>query len=408
MPLSARKENYLAPSQRLNQFVAWMFAWSFLFIFIDAPRLYAIQFNFKYPPRLTESQVAELGKRALPVTLLNARGFIITPSPQPPSYLDPNSGDSYDATVYGYIDNPILGVTPRFAAHCSRLADLPLARKTVNLLLLLWSEVHTRLGLDHNLNNRVVQVWLTRDGPAGGEESDGQVFLTGILHPRIPAEWIREIAHEYGHLMLASPSGYSKPESWANGVLGERLFIHWLEQDVENKKINAASLPFGGLNDLKYYSTRQVNPLIAQAEAAGISERILAGHNLAAFNAFTELILVIDQQFGSHVLKSMQYDMPTLNGSPLTAFDYERSLFTVLSTRNEFEINLPFDLSRMALLLPKGKWRVNGPSTDIESSKPRPTFQLNRGNVVTIPSDGWYILKWRKSSNPGRLILRKL
>ncbi|MCL5283883.1 MAG: hypothetical protein M1330_04125 [Armatimonadetes bacterium] len=339
---------------------------------------------------------------------MGGKGFIITPSPQPPSYLDPNSGDSYDATVYGYIDNPILGVTPRFALHCSRQADLPLARNAAKLLLLLWSEVHSRLGLDHNLNNRVVQVWLTRDGPAGGEESDGQVFLTGILHPRIPAEWIREIAHEYGHLMLTSPSGYSKPESWANGVLGERLFIHWLEQDMENKRINADSLPFGDLKDLQYYCTRQVDPLIEQAEVEGISERVLAGHNAAAFNAFTELILVIDQQFGSHIIKSMQYDMPALDGRPLTAYDYERSLFTVLSAHSRFGINLPPDLSRMYLLLPKGKWAASGQPAVIDLSYKAATLQLKHDNVLTTPFDGWYILKWRKSSNRGRLTLRKL
>ena len=42
------------------------------------------------------------------------------------------------------------------------------------------------------------------------------------------AEACRELAHEYGHAVLPAIGGFKSPEDWANGYLGERLFLRWL------------------------------------------------------------------------------------------------------------------------------------------------------------------------------------
>jgi hypothetical protein len=46
--------------------------------------------------------------------------------------------------------------------------------------------------------------------------------------PRSEAEWVREIAHEYGHVAFPPFSGFSPPlEPYANGLLGETLVLLW-------------------------------------------------------------------------------------------------------------------------------------------------------------------------------------
>lgn len=114
------------------------------------------------------------------------------------------------------------------------------------------------LGLDYlgvTAGQGGASVWLTHTGKPGGEEADGSLWLHAINEPRAPAEWVRELAHEYAHAVLPTLGPYSQPERWANGYLGERLFLKWMLHD--NPQGDVWTEPIDGAA----YVANQVAPL---------------------------------------------------------------------------------------------------------------------------------------------------
>lgn len=78
-----------------------------------------------------------------------------------------------------------------------------------------------------------VKTYLLEDGPPGAESYGSELFFYSAHTPRTPVEWARQVGHEYGHLVLPPVGRYMQPESWANGMLGERLFIQWLAEEAQ-------------------------------------------------------------------------------------------------------------------------------------------------------------------------------
>jgi hypothetical protein len=142
----------------------------------------------------------------------------------------------------------------RFVVHFQRGSDEPLARKAGGLLARLYWIGRDYLGVGP-ARDRHVDVWLARSGKAGGEEYLGDIYLYAIDEPRAPAEWIRELAHEYSHVTLPEIGPYSAPEKWGNGYLGERLYLKWLLHD------NGPTQIWDGTVDGTAYVERQIKPL---------------------------------------------------------------------------------------------------------------------------------------------------
>ena len=83
-------------------------------------------------------------------------------------------------------------------------------------LLQLWQQNYLRLRVDHSTtyNNRIVDVYLTWGGKAGGEQKFDQddegdraravntIYIYDLKSFINPVEMLREIAHEYGHASL--------------------------------------------------------------------------------------------------------------------------------------------------------------------------------------------------------------
>jgi hypothetical protein len=71
----------------------------------------------------------------------------------------------------------------------------------------------------------VLRPWL-----AAGQLGDdpGDVIVYKVAEPRSEAEWLRQLAHEYGHVTLPPFNGFRPPlEPFANGTLGETLSMLW-------------------------------------------------------------------------------------------------------------------------------------------------------------------------------------
>jgi len=141
----------------------------------------------------------------------------------------------------------------RFEINYAKKEDEPLARRIGSVMARLYWMGVDYLGVGSN--RTTMNVWLARDGEAGAEEAGGNLWLHAIDTPRAPAEWVRELAHEYSHATLPTLGPYSKPERWANGYLGERLFLKWMLHD--NRQTDVWSQPI----DAAGYMTNQVTPL---------------------------------------------------------------------------------------------------------------------------------------------------
>ncbi len=77
-----------------------------------------------------------------------------------------------------------------------------------------------------------IPVYLCESGPAGAETYENGLYLYKIGEDRPALEWMREVAHESGHLLLPRMGRFTDPEPWAGGHAGERLIMQWLAQEA--------------------------------------------------------------------------------------------------------------------------------------------------------------------------------
>ncbi|HTE17337.1 MAG TPA: hypothetical protein VK689_03020, partial [Armatimonadota bacterium] len=139
----------------------------------------------------------------------------------------------------------------RFVIHYLKPEDEPLARRVGAVMAHLYWIGVDYLGKGWS-GSRYANVWLARNGTAGGEEFEGHLYLFAILEHRAPAEWVRELAHEYSHTHLPRVGEFTQPEKWANGYLGERLFLKWMLSDngftdVWGERIDGAAYVANGV-----------------------------------------------------------------------------------------------------------------------------------------------------------------
>jgi len=148
---------------------------------------------------------------------------------------------TFNRVCYGYALEPA-GATwrLRFRVHyvsefLAGSAYQTLAEGTCDLFLRLYWLGQDGIGVETRFApDGVVDVWLLPKGEPGGEHSPQyteDLFFYGIEVARPGLEWIREVAHEYGHHVIPPVDGYSGiAEPWATGTQGERLFLTWLSE----------------------------------------------------------------------------------------------------------------------------------------------------------------------------------
>jgi len=114
--------------------------------------------------------------------------------------------------------------------HWARPEDQTLAQNTIKSSLSLWCAAKEYLDRDPTRPwGQPVDLWLTERGEPGARAMGRDVYLYATGTPRAPEEWWRELAHEYGHVALPGIGGFTETDDpWADGELGELLFIKWL------------------------------------------------------------------------------------------------------------------------------------------------------------------------------------
>jgi hypothetical protein len=148
---------------------------------------------------------------------------------------------TFNRVCYGYVREPALPTWRlRFRVHyvsefLAGAAYQALAEAICDLSLRLYWLGKDGVGIETRFApDGVVDVWLLREGEPGAEHSPQyteDLFFHGVDVARPGLEWIREVAHEYGHHVIPPVDGYSGvAEPWATGTLGERLFLTWLSE----------------------------------------------------------------------------------------------------------------------------------------------------------------------------------
>ena len=259
--------------------------------------------------------------------------------------------------------------TRRFLVHAPDAASLPLAKRTAKLLLLLHGENRERLGYEHPKITPTVDVWLSGqtgaglDADIGGEQFGSQIYLYSIFTERSSIEWAREIAHEYGHFALPGVTGFTAPEAWANGVLGERLFLKWLRQDLLRERLKSADIPFTSVAQLDAFFDRQIMPLIQHFAQNGPDAKTLARKDAAGMDALVGLVLACDSMYGSRRLTDIFACAVSSRGDGfLRAPDFARAVTVSLQGATEWSVASPLAETAKAqtffAFLPKGVWTV--------------------------------------------------
>jgi hypothetical protein len=360
-------------------------------------------------------------------------GMLLVPQEEPQDQ-DGKYAQSYHAACYVYVGVPKPGdpnghverYIRRFAVHAADRDTLPLTKRTARLLLLLYGENHARLHFDHPYNE-TVDVWLSRQSiPAGagmdaaGEQFKNQIYLYNIAATRPPAEWAREIAHEFGHYALPGVSGFREPEEWANGVLGERLFLKWLHEDLRAALLKPDDIPFVTPLELGDYIGKQVTPLIRRIAFAHDSYDAapLSRTDAVAMDNYTALALYLDTVYGSPMLlNALQYTEPKPGSTFVTAPDFLRGTLAALRGATELNITPPVfagghTVDNLLVYLPAGEW-TGVPEGNLRTWEVRTEgrgihAEGKSGLLITRPD-------WRRLSltynpatvQPPRLTLRK-
>lgn len=183
------------------------------------------------------------------------------------------------------------------AVHYPSDDTAPLAARTARLLALAHQTLTEKTGREAANGTDPFDVWLCADGQTGGEEWRSNLYLYDVEAPRSSIEWIREIVHEYSHLALPAIGGYSEPEYWANGYLGERLIVRWLMRASDGPaRVGAVWGDFSGAPN---FDRLLIAPALAQYKKTGPSPAWLTRTDEAGMRYLIGQALTFDDKYGS-------------------------------------------------------------------------------------------------------------
>lgn len=238
------------------------------------------------------------------------------------------------------------------------------------LLGRLWEYNNSRLRFDHApvYNNRVVDVYICYGGEPGGEQlfdedagADGRpvkvntIYIYALDSFTEPVEMAREVCHEYGHATLPPIGGFSEPEDWANGFLGEKLYMRMLRDKMAAKllePVDAMGAPFEALDA---WVKRHVDPLVQAAALKGPDAELLAGKGPAAMDAYLGLAAYAEAVLPMSVFRRGL----VLTGSTKAA-DFPKALVLASEEPERYDLTIPDELKGKTLWIPSGKAAITG------------------------------------------------
>lgn len=259
----------------------------------------------------------------------------------------------------------------RFEIFCQSARRLVDAESVARALGKLYELLKGRLRTEHprSYHQRVV-VYLAEGGSAGGEQGifQGQdeggnlilqnaVYIYHLESFTNSLEKLREVAHEYGHAVLPPVGGFEKPESWANGFLGETLFLYWALQELREGRWKPEEVFGVELSAITVWVSKNVTPLADAVWLRGVDATTLSGKGEQALKEYLGLVLYIAEAFPEALPRALK-----LGGGTL-ALDILNGFFLALEERPDWRVLVPERHQRTPLWLPlpqRGQWLGGG------------------------------------------------
>ena len=208
------------------------------------------------------------------------------------------------------------------AVHYPTDADAALAARIARLLALAHQTLTRRTGSEAANGAVPFDVWLCTGGQSGGEQWRDNLYLYDIETPRSSIEWLRETVHEYAHLALPAIGGYEAPEYWANGYLGERLLVRWMERGPDGPAHVEAL--WGDFSGAPNFDRLLIAPPLALYRKIGPSPIWLARKDEAGMRYLIGQALTFDDKYGASRLGDAFRRLPRFREA--TAKDFAAAL----------------------------------------------------------------------------------
>lgn len=263
-----------------------------------------------------------------------------------------NGWEFQNETRVSHIENDKQEV--RFRVFAQKPQSKLLSSSNVgNFLARLYDYNMSVLRLDHSpqFQNRQVTVYLCNSGQAGGQQLfglDSQDF-EGIKTPQSvntvyiydvttlddSVEACRELAHEYGHATLPPVKIKGGREEWANGHLGERLYLFNLAQQLKTNKVSVETLFGAKSDDIQRYLKTKVYPLVQRVKKEGPNLASLAKSDDQAFEAYLALAC-----YAFAVLPSECFRRAIILNPNESATGFAKSLIESVNERSLVELKI--------------------------------------------------------------------
>ena len=239
------------------------------------------------------------------------------------------------------------------------------------MLLRMWDILSRDYQSDHSMlyNGGIVDVYLCWGGTPGGEQRfdvdiDGKpprerkvdtIYIYDLSSFTDPIEMAREVAHEYGHAVLAPVGGFVTPEDWANGQLGEKLFLRRLRDQLAAGQIDSADVMGATVKGLDQWLAKNSDPLILNIAANGPLFSLMDGQGQPSMDCFTGLVAYADVILPHDVVGlSLK-----LIGSQ-KAKDYPPALVEACKEKQRVVLSIPPLLAGKNLWVPLADGKVTG------------------------------------------------
>ncbi len=230
-----------------------------------------------------------------------------------------------------------------------------------------------RLHLDHaeNFNNQKIDVYLCQEGTGGGKQyfgldatehdSSGSpikanlIFIYDVGSLNDPLEACRELAHEYGHATLPPIHIDGGREEWANGHLGERIYMSTLLRLLEKGQISESDL-FGATKvDLNLYYDVKVKPLLGVAVGGGPELKTLVEASDKAFDAFLS-----EACAAYEMLPIETFRRSLVLNQDQSAVGYHKALLEAMAESETLTITKPRNYTSAPWWVPVGRGKIMG------------------------------------------------
>lgn len=336
------------------------------------------------PAKVPKDGVVEYSDPRLPAGLpLRRWGMFIVSARGPTSTYgplkDPKTGDAYRYRLVVRISpDEDTAFTVRFTVHFNQATDDHLARLVGRAMVhFYWiGRDYLKFGLDPNSNQRY-DIWLTHDGEPGAEHIlnrasriRSDIYLYAVDEARAPAEWLRELAHEYSHDILPPLGPFTEPEKWADGYYGERLLMKWL---IDNGFTKLWDQEIDG----QAYIENQIAPLRSRFLNAGPSGPDSPKTDANGMEHYIGYLLAMEQMHELPVFRTLLYKIsrssPRPQGISLTykgvlqglkpkAYTVDASAFIPARSKSTLGANgLVFTEAAYWLHLTGGRWQLTLP-----------------------------------------------